>query len=388
MVFPNIEDIVENIVDEVFLDKLTEEGYYDYDGLPKNFAKLALVSRNFVNAVRRNIYTELLVDGPERFLLLTGQLRSSPHLAKLVKRASLNSSCNERAHIDGFESGTPGDGEPRTVSITALKWFLEACPQLSKLELHGGDFLYALSSPNIVQSAERLTEIGLHACNHHHGPRASASDVCAPGIHRGWLKHIVALPHLKELDLSDFAIGGPHDPTVGIPRASSPRELAAQHALAQGAGPRWAPAHAKGGPLSIVAPTLTLLTLTDYHSYDETSPQPWEDNTVSNLHHLETLAFNGVPVTPALLGMLPSHIQHLRFSGHALNLLPAPAIAKWLSRETFPLRGILRKLDIVGNPRANSALHGPKASDAQVAELARLCHGLGIEWSHQVEQWS
>ncbi|KAJ6563229.1 hypothetical protein B0H10DRAFT_1120325 [Mycena sp. CBHHK59/15] len=153
MVFPNIEDIVENIVDEVFLDKLTEEGYYDYDGLPKNFAKLALVSRNFVNAVRRNIYTELLVDGPERFLLLTGQLRSSPHLAKLVKRASLNSSCNERAHIDGFESGTPGDGEPRTVSITALKWFLEACPQLSKLELHGGDFLDRTAR---VQSPSRL----------------------------------------------------------------------------------------------------------------------------------------------------------------------------------------------------------------------------------------
>lgn len=35
MVFPNLEDIVEDIVEQVFLDKQREDGVYDYESLPK-----------------------------------------------------------------------------------------------------------------------------------------------------------------------------------------------------------------------------------------------------------------------------------------------------------------------------------------------------------------
>lgn len=76
MPFPNVEDIIDHIVRQVFHDRQRE------DGLPKNFFKLALVSRKFLNPVRRNLYPELDVKGPEHFMLLTDQLRLSPHLAR------------------------------------------------------------------------------------------------------------------------------------------------------------------------------------------------------------------------------------------------------------------------------------------------------------------
>ncbi|KAJ7280336.1 hypothetical protein C8J57DRAFT_1302309 [Mycena rebaudengoi] len=397
----DFEDIIGNIVDEVFLDKTDEEGVYDYDSLPKNFTKLALVSRNFVNPVRRNLYADLKIEGPERFLLLTGQLRFSPHLARLVKRASLSSACSERTHIDGYQAGTPGDGEPRTVSITAFRWFLNACPQLSKLELWGGDFLFALSSRDITKSvaAGRLTDIELHECNHCRGD-------CSKHMPRGWLKHIIALPGLKELDINQYGMDGPGDPTFGLPRASSSCSglsiscmnkivspdslstllksmLSLKELVLDGLRPM--PRGALKKCLANVASTLTLLALTDYHS-SEQHPQPWENNTVSALQQLKTLSFNGVPVTAPLFDMLPPRLEHLRFASTAVKFLPAPTIAAWLRRERFPLRGILKKLEFVGDLRADNTKRGPKASDAQVAEIARLCHGLGIEWIHEPDQ--
>jgi hypothetical protein len=137
--------------------------------------------------------------------------------------------------------------------------------------------------------------------------------------------------------------------------------------------------------LANVASTLTLLALTDYHS-SEQHPQPWENNTVSALQQLKTLSFNGVPVTAPLFDMLPPRLEHLRFASTTVKFLPAPTIAAWLRRERFPLRGILKKLEFVGDLRADNTKRGPKASNAQVAEIARLCHGLGIEWIHEPDQ--
>ncbi|KAJ6563226.1 hypothetical protein B0H10DRAFT_1119885 [Mycena sp. CBHHK59/15] len=402
MPFPNIEDIVENIVDEVFLDKLTENGYYDYDSFPKNFVKLALVSRTFLSSVRRNLYADLRVEGPERFLLLAGQLRFTPHLARLVKRASLISGCSERTHIDGFEAGTPGDGKPRTVSIKALTWFLDACPQLTQLELFGGDFLYALSSPKMVKSAARLTDIGLHGCSRCDSP-GLAPGGCTAGMRRGWLKHIVTFPRLKELDITEYGLDGPRDPTFGLPAASSACTGLSVSAINSPASPKSLMTLLKSMPsvkelvlevrpmqkgalkkcLDIVAPTLTLLTLTDYNSFDEAHPQPWENDTVSGLHYLKTLAFNGVPVTAPFFNIMPPRLEHLRFAGATLRYLPVPAIAAWLRRDPFPT--LLKKLDIVGDMRADGIKGGPKASDAQAAELAQLCRGLGIEWNYEPE---
>ncbi|KAJ6531601.1 hypothetical protein DFH09DRAFT_137694 [Mycena vulgaris] len=398
MAFPDLEDIVEHVVDELFLDKTDEDGVYDYERLPKNFLKLALVSRSFLNPVRRNIYRDLRIDGPERFLLLTGQLRFSPHLAKWVKSASLVSSCSERTHIDGEGADTPGNGDPRTVSLTALKWFLDACPQLTRLEVVGGDFLWALSvlKPETV----KLTDVELRGCSF---CDPASPDKCTMELPRGWLKTIVTFPRLKELDISDFWMDGPRDSTSGVQSGSSvctglsisnmnqptsPRSLTAllrsmpslQELVLDGLQPM--PSGMLKQCLDTAASTLTLLTLTDYHS-QEGHPQPWENDTISGLRALKTLSLNGVPVTAPFLNLLPARLQHLRLSRTTLSFLPAPALAKWLRRKPFPLRGTLKKLEIVGELRVNSAPRGLKASEALVAELAQLCRGLGIEWTHE-----
>ncbi|KAJ7735264.1 hypothetical protein DFH07DRAFT_113361 [Mycena maculata] len=403
MPFPNIEDIIENIVEQVFLDRRRADGVYDYESLPENFIKLALVSRNFLDPVRRNLYGDLRVEGPERFLLLTGQLRFSPHLAKYVKSASLRSSCSESPHIDGYYAHTPGAGEPRIVSSTAFRWFLEACPQLTGLTFIGGNFLWALS----VQKPEtiKLTDILMRGCS-----RCNAQG-CTMELGRGWLKSIVTFPCLRELDISELPLAdGPRDPTAdmgigssactglsisNMNKPTSPTVLmtlframpSLKELVLDGLQPM-----ARGRLkkcLSIAAPTLTLLTITDYHS-EEGHPEPWENNTVAALRELKTLSFNGVPVTLPFFDMLPPRLEHLRFSGVTLTFLPAPALASWLRRDRFPLRGILKKLEVVGELRTDSvgSAPKPKASDDQVAEIAELCCGLGIEWIYQPNRYA
>ncbi|KAJ7161495.1 hypothetical protein C8R43DRAFT_336476 [Mycena crocata] len=404
MVFPNLEDIVEDIVEQVFLDKQREDGVYDYESLPKNFLKLALVSRNFLNPVRRNVYGDLRVDGPERFLLLTGQLRFSPHLAKFVKAVSLISSCSQSTHIDGEDLDTPGGWQPRNVSFTAMKWFLDACPQLTRLETNGGDFLWALSrqEPKTV----KLTDIELRGCTR---CEPQSPDRCQMELGRSWLKSIVAFPRLKELGISDFPMtDGPDlNPTLGIPPGSSvctglaicnintptsQRSLTTllrsmtslEELVLDGLQPL--PRGELRKCLNIVASTLTLLTITDYNFYGG-HQDPWENDTVSGLKQLKTLSLNGVAVTPPFLGGLPPRVEHLRLSGTALNSLPVPVFAAWLRRNPFPLRGTLKKLDIVGELRADGTKRGPKASDAQIAELAQLCLSLGIVWKHTTNMY-
>ncbi|KAJ7481138.1 hypothetical protein B0H11DRAFT_2024390 [Mycena galericulata] len=396
MPFPNIEDIVENVVDQLFLDRRRADGVYDYESLPKNFLALGLVSRSFLNPMRRNLYGNMKVEGPERFLLLTGQLRCSPHLSKYAKSASLVSSCSERTHIDG--AGTPRDGEPRIVSSTAFRWFLEACPQLKRLQFTGGDFLWALSVQK-PETMRQITDIEMRGCTQ---CEPQAPDRCTMELDRGWLRKIVAFPHLKELDITELPLAdGPRDPTAGMQPGSSvctglsisslnmptsPRVLATlfrsmtslKELVLDGLRPM--PRGELKKCLNIVAATLTLLTITDYHS-QEGHPQPWENNTVAALRELKTLSFNGVPVTMPFFDTLPPRLEHLRFSGVTLAFLPASALAGWLRRQRFPLRGILKKLEVVGLLRADA--NGGKASDAQVAELAELCRGLGIAWLHK-----
>ncbi|KAJ7766744.1 hypothetical protein B0H16DRAFT_371960 [Mycena metata] len=399
MPFVDFEDVVQNIVDEVFLDKQDEDGVYDYERLPKNFLKLALVSHNFLNPVRRNLYRDLRVEGTERFLLLTGQLRFSPHLAKYVKSAHLVPNCLQRTPIDpGFDNDDedyPGY-EPRSVSVTALKWFLEACPQLTSLDLIGGDFLWALAKQD--PKTVRVTDVTLLGCSRC-DPRGPNS--CTADIHAGWLKHIVAFPRLKELDISEFDIGAGKDATVGLKSASSvctglsisnmnkPTTAKGLTTLIRSMpdlkelvldGLQPMPRGELKKCLQMVARTLTLLTITDYDS-GEGRPQLWENDTVAGLQQLKTLSLNGVPVTSPFLDALPPRLEHLRLSRLAVVSLPVPVLVAWL-RTRFSLRGVLKKFEVVGELRANSVEKGPKASDAQVAELAQLCSGLDIEFIH------
>ncbi|KAF8205637.1 hypothetical protein K438DRAFT_1964054 [Mycena galopus ATCC 62051] len=397
----DFEDVIDNIVDEVFLDKQDEDGVYDYERLPKNFLKMALVSRNFLRPVRRNLYRDVRIEGTERFLLLTGQLRFSPHLANFVKSASVVSNCSQRKHIDGGINDGPG-WEPRSVSVTALRWFLDACPQLTGLEISGGDFLVSLASqaPRTV----KLTNITLVGCFRCPGDSPS----CMDDVPAGWLKNIVAFPRLKELDMTQIRIGGPGlDPTRGIPKNSSvctglsisnmsrtttPNGLKvllnSMPALAElvldGLNPM--PLGELKACLKIVAGTLTLLTISDYHSTEDHA-HPWENDTISVLHKLKTLSLNGVPVTPPFFNMVPPRLEHLRLSGGALVRLPAPILAAWLRRENFPLRGILKKFEVVGELRANGVKRGPPASAKQVSELSQLCRASGIEWIHQPNEY-
>ncbi|KAJ6502018.1 hypothetical protein C8R45DRAFT_975118 [Mycena sanguinolenta] len=402
MPFFDFEDVVDNIVDEFFLDKQDDNGVYHHERLPKNFLKLSLVSRNFLRPVRRNLYRDVHIEGTERFLLLTGQLRFSPHLANFVKTASVVSNCLQHNHIDGDIDDGPG-WEPRSVSTTALRWFLDACPQLTELTVYGGDLLLALASqaPQNVKLTD-ITIVGCSRCN------TVDSPSCTDDLAAGWLKNVVAFPRLKELDISEIQIGGPGlDATKGIPSRSSACTglsisnmnrptyahgaktlLHSMPALAELVldGLKPMPRGELKNCLNIVAKTLELLTITDYHSTED-DPQPWENDTVAGLHQLKTLCFNSVPVTPSLLDMLPPRLEYLRLSRNALTRLPAPILAAWLRRERFPLRGVLKKFEVIGELRRDSAKRGPKASAEQVAELSRLCAALGIEWIYTSEKF-
>ncbi|KAJ7264979.1 hypothetical protein B0H12DRAFT_1321375 [Mycena haematopus] len=406
--FFDYDDVVDNIVDEVFLDKQDEDGVYDYERLPKvlklsqanftllisetgytqNFLKLALVSRNFLRPVRRNIYRDVRIEGAERFLLLTGQLRFFPHLANFVKTASVVSNCSQRKHIDGGFDDGPG-WEPRS---------------LTGLEVSGGDFLLALASqaPQTIQLTD-ITILGCFRCNPADRPS------CMDDLSAGWLKNIVAFPRLKELDITKIQIGGPGlDATRGIPNSSSVctglsisnmdrptypeglktllRSMPALTELVLD-GLRPMPRGELQNCLKIVAGTLTLLNITDYHSTED-HPQPWENDTVAVLHHLKTLALNGVPVTPPFFNTLPPRLEHLRLSGNALARLSAPILAAWFRREQFPLRGVLKKFEVVGELPRHPASRGPKATAKQMAELSQLCAALGIEWIHKLNSFS
>ncbi|KAJ6490672.1 hypothetical protein C8R47DRAFT_1319817 [Mycena vitilis] len=311
-----------------------------------NFVKLALVSRRFLNPVRRNLYRDLRVEGTERFLLLTAPF--SPHLAKFVKSASLVSNCLQSTTIvDGFSDDSPG-------------WESWADPKAVKLT--------------------EITIVGCSRCD----PRDP--DSCMTSLGRGWLKNIVTFPQLKELDISEINIGGPSDATLGVRMGSSVctglsisnmnrtttpsalknllRSMPALQELAL-AGLRPMPNGELQECLKIVAGTLTLLTITDYHSTEE-SPQPWENDTVAVLRQLRTLSLNGVPVTPPFLDALPPRLEHLRLSRQALAFLPVP---------------------LLGDLKADTRKSGLKASDAQLAELAQLCGPLGIEWSYTRDEY-
>ncbi|KAJ7461594.1 hypothetical protein FB451DRAFT_1404825 [Mycena latifolia] len=401
MAFPDVEDIIENIVDELFFDEQLEDEdglYDDPPQVPKSFKyiELALVSRNFVNPVRRNLYSYLRVEGPDRFMLLTGQLRVSPHLAKWVKSACLVSRCSARTPIDGEPMQAPGRRRPMTVSCTALKWFLDACPQLTRLYVYGGDFLWALS----VQKPEtvKLTDIKMIKC------LTCASKQCIQELERGWLKNVVTFPRLKELDVKWLPMEGPQDVAWGIQSNSSTctglsisivaglvssrslmimlRSMPSLQKLVLERIDAIPPGELKKC-LAIVTSTLTHLTITYYHSrLAKCKHQLWENDTVSGLSQLKTLVLSDVLATAPILNMLPPRLEHLHFSGAALTSLPAPDLAMWLRRQDFPLRGILKNLEVVGKLRANSGPYGRKAPDALVDELAQLCRGLGIEWTY------
>ncbi|CAK5265157.1 unnamed protein product [Mycena citricolor] len=400
MPFLAFEDVIDNIVDGLFLDKVDDDGVWDDTRLPKNFLALALVCRAFVNPVRRNLYRDLHVEGVERFLLLTGQLRFCPHLAKFVRSADLYSTCSQTRLLDGYQThfSVTAAWEPRSLSATAFRWFLEACPQLTIVRLYGGDMVWALSvqSPPTV----KLTEVHLTGCRQ--------CENCMGSLQRGWLKNIVAFPCLKELDISELSIGGEgaEDIAFALPARSSLctglsisninkpvvcdglsalfRSMSGLRELVlDGLAPMRRGQLKKC--LDLLANTLELLTITDYHS-QEGRPRHWEDSTIASLHRLKILSLNGVPVTPSILDKLPSRIEHLRVSRLSVIALPVPVVGAWLRRDHFPLKDVLKKLEMIGELRANSAARGRPAAPGQVDELAHLCDRMGIEWIHRRER--
>ncbi|KAK7038153.1 hypothetical protein R3P38DRAFT_2904718, partial [Favolaschia claudopus] len=259
---------------------------------------------------------------------------------------------------------------PRTVSITAFRWFLDACPQLTALNIFGGEFLHALALQT-SDSTKGLTDITLMACNR---CESSSPALFMDGVEGGWLKNIVAFPRLRELDLSEYPIGTERiDAVRGIPSRSSPctglcvsnmntplmpnglkvllRSMPHLAELVLDGRHFLAPKQTREC-LKIVAGSLRVLTISDYYSSEERADQ-WENDTVQELRQLKTLSLNGVPVNPPFFNMLPPRLEHLRLCG--ASLVSAPIIAAWLRLESFPLRGVLKKLEMIGEVRTNAA---------------------------------
>ncbi|KAJ7073945.1 hypothetical protein C8F01DRAFT_1098765 [Mycena amicta] len=391
-----IEDVVENIVGHAFSDRQDEDGVYNYEALPKRFLGFALVSRTFVNPVRRCLYGELLIEGPERFLLLTGQLRFAPHLAKFVKAAELKSACHARNFDDTlpYFQQAPGQDDPRPMSSLALKWFLDACPQLTRLNVNGGDFLWPLSvqDPKLV----RLTHIPIYGCFRcDHRDPSGCWSVMKRG---GWLKNILAFPNLVELEVDNIELsGGDDDPTLGVPSGSSVgteltasvlQKWTALHSLETllRAMPRvkelvldgltsTTPAELKKC-IGIVADTLTLLAINTYPGLCRV-PMHLDDSFFAKLRCLEQLALNNVSVSPSILSSLPPKLRLLRFSG-AVTSFSAPALVKWLQTSPFRLPA-LKELFILGELPQDAKPLSPPASEVQKEEISRLCQRLGVD---------
>ncbi|KAF7295593.1 hypothetical protein MIND_01099400 [Mycena indigotica] len=395
-----IEDIVENIVDHAFSDRQDENGVYNDEALPKRFIGFALVNRSFVNPIRRCLYGDLTLEGPERFLLLTGQLRFSPHLAKFVKRASLRSACQARELDDTLPHymQAPDQDQPRPMSTLALKWFLDACPQLTRLSLFGGDFISALAR----QKAEdvRLTHVNLSGCFR------CRQGGCWDALNGGWLRSILAFPRLVEIDVDhiDFG-GGDDDPIIGghLPNARTPSSVATE--LSLGVLQREVVARSLIAILrlmprvkelvldglttmtsaelkkciDIAAPTLTLLSINGYANLRPT-PMHLNDAFFANCRRLEQLALNDVSILPSVLNALPRALRLLRLSKAAVQSLSADFIIKWLKANPFPLPG-LKELFIFGD------LQVPSTAE-QTEEIKRLCKQKNIDLTFRKEWFS
>ncbi|KAK4699928.1 hypothetical protein P7C70_g6327, partial [Phenoliferia sp. Uapishka_3] len=82
-------EVIQLIVDQLSIDF----GNSYTTSYPRHFLDLAFVSTSFAAAVQLCIYEHLKVNGRDRFLYLTGQLRVSPQLGALVRHAYLRGTC-------------------------------------------------------------------------------------------------------------------------------------------------------------------------------------------------------------------------------------------------------------------------------------------------------
>nr|GAT58144.1 predicted protein [Mycena chlorophos] len=393
-----IEDIVENIVEHAFLDREDEEGVINNEALPKRFVTFALVSRSFVNPVRRCLYGDLTIEGPDRFLLLTGQLRFSPQLAKFVKEATLRSAC-QAASLEGDHAPmflqTPGQDEPRTMSALALKWFLDACPQLTRLYVYGGDFAWPLTRQD--PKGVKLTHVHVVGCFR---CRGDGPGTCWNGLrHGGWLKNVLAFPKLVELEVDhiDFR-GGNDDPTKGLAGSTSVATELTMSLLQQRVAPHSLGTLLRAMPklrelaldglteitpeelkicFDIVAKGLTLFSVAAY-SHMRREALMLDDSFFNKATDLEQLALNDILLTPTILDHLPPKLKLLRFSGAAVGSLDAPAIIKWLKSKPFPLPA-LKDLTIYGELHDRPMFGWKPATDGQKSEISELCSQKGIK---------
>ncbi|KAJ7766742.1 hypothetical protein B0H16DRAFT_1882767 [Mycena metata] len=398
MIVAQLEDILENILAQVY-QSIVAEG--ERDGIAEavrknNFFKLALVSRNFVTPVRRNFYRNLRVEGTERFLLLTAQLRLSPHLAKLIKCATLVSNCGQHTHIDGGPSPRHRPGsKSMSVSATVLGLFLKACPQLRRLCIYGGDFLWALV--NQIPTTIQLTSICTLGC-----PCQLTRESCMIHLQHGWLQNIVAFPHLEKLEITELDLDKDRNSTLGIPSSSSActsltvwntsgltslddlepliRSMPTLQELVLGLSLLPLPPGKLKRCLGLAASTLTRLKLSGSGRLDQRL-QPWDNDAVAMLPQLKSLHLGGVALTSSFFDGLPARLEFLRLEQLAVQYVSTSALAGWLRREPFPHRGVLKKIELVGRLWVDVA-KGIKASNAQVLELEELCRGLGIEWNY------
>ncbi|EJD45590.1 hypothetical protein AURDEDRAFT_165448 [Auricularia subglabra TFB-10046 SS5] len=391
-------ELIETIVDHAFNDKMRDDGAWDETGsLPKEFLRLATVSKAFVYPVRRALYESLRIEGGERFLLLVGQLRFCPQLAHFVRTAHMTSTCHQLTYIDG--SGY-GSREPTRFLLSDLPvvWFLDACPNLRQLVVTGPDFIPALASLPVARckGVRRIKSVEFIHCDH---------QECDALLPARWLAPILAYPALEELELCQYRLGHKKDPLKGPLRGQSTckmltlvnltTRLTTQSVVSLVAAmPRLEHFHLEAAPLpsgglhaSLFPATNTLKELVLIDHYGEVNgPDAWEVDVVASLPNLEVLAILQIPVRPTLFKHLPPKLRHLKLS--CLDLLPAPLIVAWLKgRFDIPR---LRLLETSGPLKRAVGLGvdgNGRATPEQMDEIRSLCAARGIKWDHD-EGWA
>ncbi|KAF7311250.1 hypothetical protein MKEN_01026600 [Mycena kentingensis (nom. inval.)] len=363
----------------------------------RGFLGLAIVSRTFLNPVRRCLYGHLSIEGPERFLLLTGQLRFQPHLAKFVKGATLISACQASTTIDwGLPEYKQAAGLdlPRPMSVVAFERFLDACPQLKRVTMHGLDFVWPLSvlDPKDV----KLQRIRIRACNRctEHG--------CPNELSGGaWLSNILTFPDLVELEVEQLAFRGDQaDPVRGMPQTlrSTATELTVCSINPNVVKPASLENLLRAMPrvrelvldglhnisppqmkhlLAIPGPNLTILSINSYRGMRGV-PLRLDDTVFTRMRRLEQLALNNVETVPAFLSSLPPTIRTLRLSEAALSAFSYPAFSKWLKTRPFPQPN-LKEVSLFGEIRP-----GPGADKDRIKQL---CKDMGIEATIRMGVW-
>ncbi|KAK4699929.1 hypothetical protein P7C70_g6326, partial [Phenoliferia sp. Uapishka_3] len=196
-------EIVQLVVDQVSQD-FGDDWTTSY---PRNFLDLALVSHAFAAAVQLCVYEHPTLKGRDLFLYFTGKIRTAPHLGILVRHATLESAPHDQLRED--DSVRHG---VHPITVQALRWFLEAVPNLSSLNLQGFEALSAACSPTLAATLGRLRFFAV-----------SGHPTCASYLNSKpkWLLSLLALPGLEQLFLTDIPLSTRSSYILSLPPSDS-----------------------------------------------------------------------------------------------------------------------------------------------------------------------